>query len=495
MVFCCIIAFLCTMSFFAFRFGWHFEMFGMFINLTPVFIAILLLTLFIVICTAKKCGRGLRITSYVLTILMVAANGIFFYMRGGDLGIYRRLFLDAIWMLVPVAAIIIAMNIPWRHFTRSAIPKGIFAAVVLLVVLGVRFNMVPIRMVTPPAVFVYGDYYTVVWVTNVNGVGWLEIDDERFYNTLYGKHHANTRIHQVRIPREQLNGAVYTANTRRLLFKSSNTVRFGRTISSENIVFEGYRGQDEIRILSLSDYHSMPRAAERVASHAGDFDILVLNGDLLSFIADAREVELSIMAPAGRITGGRIPIVFARGNHEMMSFGTSYLDMYIPLPQGRYYFTFTYGPLFGIVLDAGIDKPDEHPFHGGLSASGPYRTEQTRWLEALRDSAPFANYEHMIVISHIYLDTESETFIDTMRDWLHVMQAMPICMSIHGHTHRAQVREPNEHRTFPLIESGGKTDHVGFRHVGALITLGENNHVTFINDSGEIVGQEVLRMF
>ena len=493
MIVCTVVAILCCLSFFAFRFGWHFEMFGMKFNLTYVFVLMVLLTAVIGVFAFKQVGKGLRIFCYVITLLMVAANGLFFYMRGGDLGIHRRLFMDTWWMLAPIIIVLIAVNLPWDRLFHPRLTKILLVGAVALVALGTNYNLRPMRMLAPPAVFVYGDYYMVVWVTSANGVGWLEVDGEIIYSTLHGKNHAYTRIHRVQVPKEQLTGAVYTANTRRLLFKSSNTVFFGGTVHSDRITFEGYRGQEKIRILSLSDYHSMPRAAERVAAHAGDFDLLVLNGDLLSFIADAREVELSIIGPAGRMTGGRVPIIFARGNHEMMSFGSAYLDKYIPLPQGRYYFTFSFGPLFGIVLDAGIDKPDGHHTYGGLSASAPYRAKQTRWLEDLRDEAPFADYKYLVIISHIYLDTGSMTYWYTMRDWLHIMEDMPICVSIHGHTHRANVRPPSDTRAFPLIESGGKTDHIGLRHTGALITVGESIQVTFINDRGETVGHEILR--
>ena len=493
MIICTIVAFICCLSFFSFRFGWHFEMFGIWFNLTYAFALMLVFAIIIAFCTVKRSGKGFRIVCHVLTALMVAANGVFFYRHGGDLGIHRRMFMDTLWMLAPVIIVLIAVSLPWHRLIRPMLTKILLVTAVALISVGTRYTLRPLRMSAPPAVFEYGDYYMVVWVTNANGVGWLEVDGEIIYAALHGKNHANTRIHQVQVPKEQLTGAVYTANTRRLLFQSSNKVIFGGTVQSDAITFEGYQGQDEIRILSLADYHGMPRAAERVAAYAGDFDLLVLNGGLLSFIADAREVELSIIAPAGRITGGRVPIIFARGSHEMMSFGTAYLDKYIPLPQGQYYFTFSFGPLFGIVLDAGLDKPDDHHIYGGLSASAAYRARQTSWLENLRDDAPFEGYEHLVVISHVYLDAGSITYWYTMRDWLHIMQDMPICVSIHGHTLMHGVRPPTSTRAFPLIESGGKTDHIGFRHTGALVTIGESLQVTFINDRGETVGHEILR--
>ena len=54
---------------------------------------------------------------------------------------------------------------------------------------------------------------------------------------------------------------------------------------------------------------------------------------------------------------------------------------YLDQPEGRYYYSFSRGPVSFVVLDSGEDKPDDAPVYAGLADFDAYRSKQAEWLK------------------------------------------------------------------------------------------------------------------
>ena len=80
---------------------------------------------------------------------------------------------------------------------------------------------------------------------------------------------------------------------------------------------------------------------------------------MVSFSGNRYDLTMLVDSMA-RLSKGALPVVFTRGNHELMGEGANAIEDYIPTPTGQFYYTFTYNNAYFIVNDMGADKPDDN---------------------------------------------------------------------------------------------------------------------------------------
>ncbi len=95
------------------------------------------------------------------------------------------------------------------------------------------------------------------------------------------------------------------------------------------------------------------------------------------------------------------PFIFARGNHETRGRFARSISDYIPLQNGRAYYSFDHGAVHFIVLDSGEDKEDGHRYYNGLVDFTRYLEEQAQWLAGDLQSESSLKARFRIIISHI----------------------------------------------------------------------------------------------
>ena len=96
---------------------------------------------------------------------------------------------------------------------------------------------------------------------------------------------------------------------------------------------------ESARFYHISDAHSKIEPCIRAAGFfKGGPDALILNGDIPNHCGDM-ENRGQILKLAGAITGGGIPVVFARGNHDARGSYAEGLEEEIPHRNGRTYYT------------------------------------------------------------------------------------------------------------------------------------------------------------
>ncbi len=103
-------------------------------------------------------------------------------------------------------------------------------------------------------------------------------------------------------------------------------------------------------------------------------------GDICNDMQNKDYAEIGIFDTAAQLSGGTVPCVYTRGNHETRGEFSGYLLQYLPSDTGEFYFTFEYGPMSSVVLDFGEDKIDTHPEYSGLVDYNNYRIEENDWL-------------------------------------------------------------------------------------------------------------------
>jgi hypothetical protein len=97
------------------------------------------------------------------------------------------------------------------------------------------------------------------------------------------------------------------------------------------------------------------------------------------------------LTPIITALGGRTPLIYARGNHEMRGPFARRIADYVPAPEGRFYYTRDAGPVHLLVIDSGEDKPDDTNVYAKLNRTIPYRAAELRWLKQHLTTAPRVN--------------------------------------------------------------------------------------------------------
>ena len=254
-----------------------------------------------------------------------------------------------------------------------------------------------------PAVFAAGNDYQIHVRVNADCAVAVEADGTRFFDHSNGVIRTATRIHRIRVPQAALDRAkAYTVVVTPLLERLAYRSRFA---PEERYDF-AFRPvpPDTIRLYHIADTHGETAPAIRSARQFGaPIDLLVLNGDIIDASDRPSDFD-AIYRLTQEITHGGVPVICARGNHDLRGRAAERLWEYIPTVNGKTYYTLRVGNIWAIVLDTGEDKPDSHEEYNGAVCCEVFRREETAFL---RDVIANADREynapgvsHRLVIAH-----------------------------------------------------------------------------------------------
>ncbi len=255
------------------------------------------------------------------------------------------------------------------------------------------------------AVFSVEDSYNIIFTTTVAGVGWVEIDGKRYDDLKCGLIMCEDTVHKIVVPKKELDSACkYTIYFKRLLEHKSYFPTTDKAEKKEYNFYPVKKGK-AVNIYSAGDVHENYSESIKACGYFGDnLDLLLLNGDISEHTAPYKLGAAVMMA--NKITGGEKPTVFARGNHDTRGALAYKLNRYVGTKNDKFYFTFTAGDVFGIVLDFGEDKADTSKEYGGLVRYQPYRCEQIGFLEDIIEKGEYLKYNCVAVICHVPLNSE-----------------------------------------------------------------------------------------
>ncbi len=357
---------------------------------------------------------------------------------------------------------------------------------------------------TAPAVFAVGNEYQIMVPVKSELLFWVSVGDQAFYDHINGIMRSRVPVHTVHVPMALLDRVgSYTVHYRKIIDRKS---AFTESEDEVRATYPFYPIPTDrpVQIYHLSDTHGNFPLPVAAAGYFGDgLDLLILNGDISDNSNDPANFDL-IYRFCEAITGGSRPIIFSRGNHDMRGRYGEELINYTPTDRGNSYFTFRLGNVWGIVLDAGEDKPDDHEAYGHTNACHGFRLAQTEFIKRVIENAA-TEYEapgitHRLVIAHHpFSAARREPFnieYDIYTEWITLLGTyVKPQLLIGGHLHQNTLNlaggQLDTLHAVPIMVGASaprrNEERVRVRYVGAAITLfADRIKVEFTNQAREV---------
>ncbi len=314
---------------------------------------------------------------------------------------------------------------------------------------------------TAPAVFAVADTYQIMVPVKCETLMWVRVGDRCFYDHANGTLRSATYIHRMTVPQALLDAEkAYT-----LCYRVVTQRKAYRTESEEEVQlrfpFVPVTATEPVAFL-IADAHNQVEAtvgaAKAFERKYGAMDFLILAGDIPD---DSGRVENfgTIYEIVDQVTHGEKPVVYAKGNHDLRGVCAEKMDEYSPIYQGHSYFSFKLGHIWGLSLDCGEDKEDDHVEYGHTVCCHEFRLEETEFIKSVIQNASreyaAPDVTHKIIVSHnpfselLWPPFDIEQ--DIYREWCSLLKKhVQPDMMISGHTHWLAVNEV-----------GGEKDHLG----------------------------------
>ena len=319
---------------------------------------------------------------------------------------------------------------------------------------------------------------TIVWVTDVPGMSWVEIAPDsadhfygrarqRYYDVLAGRKVLTDSVHRVRIeglkPDTKYRYRVFTQEVAE--WRYDDWVTLGKTACTD--VWRGKPHEfktfpakpREVTFLVLNDIHERARFMKDLCKNV-DFkklDFVLLNGDMSNRLRNQQHMMEAYLDTCVRMFATHTPLFFNRGNHELRGQFADYLYRYFPTNNGKYYRLQHVAGIDFLFIDTGEDKPDEDIEYSGIVNYDQYREEEARWLRGLRESKQVGRHP-LIVFSHIP---------PTLQKWhgpyhlqktlMPELNKMNVSVMLSAHLHAFGYQEPNEVINFPNLVNSNNT--------------------------------------
>ena len=362
-----------------------------------------------------------------------------------------------------------------------------------------------------PAVFAVGESYQIMVGVTCQTMMWVEIAGERYYNHSNGIMRSAVTMHRVTVPREALDAAGgYSVYFEKIIDRKPYFPETEEPVSQYYPFTPVKNGA--VRAFQVADAHNHvdgPAAAcAAYVEKYGPIDFLIMNGDIPNHSGDVKFFD-TIYEIAAKITGGSIPIVFARGNHDLRGVHAEEIADYTPNLHGNTYFTCRVGDIWALVLDTGEDKDDSHPEYGHTVCCHAFRKEETRFIEnVIKNSEREYNapgVRRKIVVMHNPLTYKSKNDCFNIEPelftyWAKLMrEEIGVDAMICGHLHTTHVYMPGDEYDLlghpcPIIV-GSMINHKTGYFVGMGLEFGENDvKATFIDSDGSVTGEEIVKL-
>ena len=424
------------------------------------------------------------VTGFVIGAVMTVAAVVVILFGAKD---YLRFILPHFWESVLVSACIVAFALV-LYFPiqgKKWMKAGIVAAAALVAVI-IGYQLRPCNLTSGAVVYAVEDDYQIVFATSDNAITWVEIDGTEYYDLYAGSMQSADMVHKITVPQKELDQAGgYSIHFRQVIYRGPFGGYLGKT-HTYSYDFRPVDTSDGLHYYAMSDVHEAVDAAAAAAKAAGDPDFIVLLGDIVSMVETEKDALLTNDL-AHMVTGGEIPVIYARGNHEIKGEYGELLHKYVGAKGESFYYTVTLGEdIFAVVLDLGEDHEDDWWEYYTTAKFDLYRQEQTEMLESVLEHGAYEGYRYRLALCHIpivYVDKHGY-FEEFRKDWTSLLNEMDIDMCLSGHKHVLWPFMPGQvtpYETLVFDESypdrGGKTD---------------GGYLTDFNFTGYLVGRRSL---
>ena len=294
-----------------------------------------------------------------------------------------------------------------------------------------------------PVVYVVEDKYQSVFSTSAEATAWVEIGNKNYYDAYNGSTKKFSKIHKIEVPQDDLDASKrYTVHTQQSIYTGPFGGFLGHDITMA-IDFKPVDSSDGLQYLSFSDVHMNDWQTAKTASYVEKYDFLVLAGDLISDVETFDDANFNNLV-AYEITQGQIPVVYARGNHDVKGRYGEELHKFVGAKGESFYYNFYLPDTYGVVLDIGEDHDDDWWEYYGTSHYEEYRDAQIAFLQEEVAKRDFDAYKYHLGVCHI-----PPVFVNYRHNHIHVkeemtrlLNQMDIDMFLTGHQHQIMIFEP-----------------------------------------------------
>lgn len=366
---------------------------------------------------------------------------------------FRVIFLEMAKLLLVYAAVAIIVYLIFYFHKSKIYTKTIATIVCIVLVLAVVIGFTDISSLrinyftTGAAVYAVEDDYQIVWATKSKSLGYVEISGVKYYDEIAGSVRSTDTVHKVIVPQSVLDNAKsYTIYSKTMINEEAYSALRGRTFS-KTYSFRPIDTTDGVQYYAVSDTHGNNRKAFAAATYYGAAtDFVIIAGDAVSYFDNRYDLE-RIINLANGMTGGNIPVIYARGNHEVKGKGAESLHKYVGANDtSSFYFSFRIGSVWGVVLDMGEDHPDDWKEFFGTANFVPYRQAQIEMLDKLiadkENSFEAQGITHKIAVSHVNTAFVSNGNFFMYNDMIEInkrLNNIGIDVMVSGHLHQAFV--------------------------------------------------------
>ena len=408
----------------------------------PLYISIFLWILLAFAVVALIRHRDKKRPRVVLTVLLsifTVASAVVVIMGAIDY-LYFILPKFFISLLISMCITLLAVLLffpPVKNCKYCVALKCALIAIVILISVFEGYGVtVGSRFTYEPVVYAVEDTYQIVFSTNHSATAWVEIDGEAYYDLYAGSMKSKDTVHKITVPQEKLDVAkAYSIHAEKMIYRGPFGGFKGKEISKE-YSFRPVNSDDGLIYYTMTDVHHARVGAVESALAVENLDFLVILGDSVGMAEYEKDAQFNNML-AHEVTKGQIPVVYARGNHEIKGAYAESLYKYVGSKNESFYYWFTLSDVFGIILDLGEDHDDGWWEYYGTDRFTLYHDEQTKFLQDLVQTKPYEGYNYTLVACHIPIQ-----FVNSRKDhkeikaeWTELINQIQPDLAVYGHQH------------------------------------------------------------
>lgn len=261
-----------------------------------------------------------------------------------------------------------------------------------------------------PTVCAVGSDYQIIVPVKFNMLFSVRVGEKEYFNHSNGIKISTTKLQRVKVPMAELDREKkYTVCVRRMIKRKAY-----RSVTAAHEIcidydFRPIEKTEGINIYQIADAHGyIDETCAAARNFKKNIDLLILNGD----IANASETFDQIITCykiASNLTEGSVPCIISRGNHDLRGRYAEVLVDHMPNRYGNSYYTFKVGCVWGILVDCGEDKVDEHEEYGRSICCHQYRQDVTEYINEVIKSKEYDadGIEYKLVLSHVPFSYET----------------------------------------------------------------------------------------
>lgn len=414
----------------------------------PLYLCILMALILIsclVFTAARRKAHGWPIVYTATGVVLLAANIVIIKLGAAD---YLRFIWPNFFKSLGFAAVIAVVYFLLAIYPESILVdfKGFRIALLTICILAAGLYLTGFNIngyTCGPVVYAVEDEYQIVFSTRAKSVAWVTVGGRDYMELSSGSQTSSDRIHKITVPMEALDEAgEYKLHTQQIIYRGPFGGWLGRDLTRSSS-FRPVDSSDGLTYLSFSDIHMHKTAATMTGSKVGKYDFLVMVGDSVSMVdsfADANYCNEICY----ELTNGEIPVVYARGNHEVKGKYAEDLYKYVGSRNGSFYYTVRLKDTYVMVLDLGEDHDDDWWEYYGTAYYDEYRAEQARFIQAKLEDGEYENFKYRVLACHIpicYINYRHDHEA-VKNEWTALLNGFGFDLALYGHQHEMLVFEP-----------------------------------------------------